>query len=177
DNSFYALLNGAFILQYHEDFQTTTMRTSNSSISDASENSQNDNELKEINATAFNNFLNEIKKDYQDADSQLYTALNKFMKHYQAAKSQSTSRLTSFLYNLNGGADPTARIKSGSMIRVQVESVKRRKTKGSGRKRKLLAAPKNKENSDPQIIPSWKKRNNGKKEHNLTENVMKNRPN
>jgi len=42
------------------------------------------------------------------------------------------------LYDLNRDLDPTARVKSCSMIRVQVESVKRRKIEGSsGRKRKL----------------------------------------
>ncbi|CAG8819385.1 12376_t:CDS:1, partial [Gigaspora rosea] len=75
------------------------------------------------------------------------------VEHYRAAKSQSIPRLTSFLYDINDSADPTAGIKSGSMIRVQVESVKRRKTEGSGCKRKLPATSKNKENYDPQVIP------------------------
>ena len=46
------------------------------------------------------------------------------------------------------------------MIRVQVESVKRRKTEGSsGTKRKLPAiVNQGKENPDPQTIPSRKKR-------------------
>ena len=77
---------------------------------------------------------------------------------------------------MNHLADLTARIKSGSMIRVQVESVKQRKTEGSGCKRKISAV-KNKENQDPHLIPSRKKRKAGKKEHNLSKNVEKNQPN
>ena len=63
------------------------------------------------------------------------------------------------------------------MIRVQVESVKRCKTEGSGRKRKLPVSVKEKENSDPQLIPSRKKRKTSKKEHKLSKNVLKNQPN
>ena len=63
------------------------------------------------------------------------------------------------------------------MIRVQVESVKRRKSEGSGRKRKLPANIKEKENSDPQVIPYRKKRTTSKKEHKLSKNVLKNQPN
>ena len=60
------------------------------------------------------------------------------MERYQAAKSVSIPRLTSFLYDISSNVDPTVRIRSGSMIRVQVESVKRRKTEGSSRKRNYL---------------------------------------
>jgi hypothetical protein len=75
---------------------------------------------------------------------------------------------------INHNLDPTINIRSGSMIRVQVESVKRR----MGRKRKLPAANiKEKENLDPQIIPSRKKRKTTKKEHKLSENILKNQPN
>ena len=77
------------------------------------------------------------------------------MKRYQAAKSVSIPRLISFLYDICSYADPTIRIRSGSMIRVQVESVKRRKMEGSGRKRKTSTI-KNKENLDPQTIPNRK---------------------
>ena len=62
------------------------------------------------------------------------------------------------------------------MIRVQVESVKRRKVEGSSdtRRRPFTA---NKENSDPQTVPSQKKRKIRKKEHNLSKNVLKNQMN
>ena len=54
---------------------------------------------------------------------------------------------------MNHHADLTACIKSGSMIRVQVESVKQRKTEGSGCKRKISAV-KNKKNQDSHLVPS-----------------------
>ena len=64
-------------------------------------------------------------------------------------------------------------IKSGAHIRVQVESVKRRKIEGGGTKRRLSVPVKNgKENFDPHTIPSRKKKK-GKKEHNLSKNVSK----
>ncbi len=108
---------------------------------------------------------------------QLCTALNKFEERYKAAKLKSTSRLASFLYDLNRDLDPTVNIRSGSMIRVQVESVKRRKTEGSGHKRKLPSIIKDKENLDPKVIPDRKRKKAGKKEHNLNKNVLKNQPN
>lgn len=98
------------------------------------------------------------------------------MKCYQAAKSVSIPRLTSFLYDISSHIDPTVRIRSGSMIRVQVKSVKRRKAEGSGHKRKLFNTN-NKENLDPQTIPNRKTRKAGKKEHNLSKNIEKNQPN
>ncbi|CAB5353787.1 unnamed protein product [Rhizophagus irregularis] len=60
-------------------------------------------------------------------------------------------------------------IKSGSMIRVQVKSIKRRKSgSSSGGKRKIAAnISEGKENMDPQIIPTRKKKKSGKKEHNF----------
>lgn len=131
--------------------------------------------IEEVVTSEVTLFLEEIKDDYQNSGSQFRTALNKFAERYQAAKSTSIPRLTSFLYNMNH-ADPTARIRSGSMIRVQVESVKRRKTGGSGRKRKISAV-KNKENQDPHLVPSRKTRKVGKKEHNLSKNVGKNQLN
>ena len=42
-------------------------------------------------------------------------------------------RLCSFLYDLNRNFDSIARVNSGSMIQVQVESVKRQKTERSGK--------------------------------------------
>jgi len=47
---------------------------------------------------------------------------------------------------------------------------------GSGRKRKLFNIN-NKENLDPQTIPSRKIRKAGKKEHSLSKNIEKNQPN
>jgi hypothetical protein len=44
------------------------------------------------------------------------------------------------------------------MIRVQVEFVKRRKTEGSGHRRKLPSTTKDKENLDLQNVPSQKTR-------------------
>lgn len=108
---------------------------------------------------------------------QLCTALNKFAEHYRAAKLKSIPRLASFLYEIDRNLDPTVNIRSSSMIRVQVESVKQRKSEGSERKRKLPASIKEKENSDPQFIPCRKKRRTSKKEHKLSKNVLKNQPN
>ena len=133
----------------------------------------------EIDCTSFAMFLEEVKADYQNCNPQLCTALDKFAERYRSAKSKSIPRLTSYLYDLNRDLDPTARIKSGSMIRVQVESVKRRKTEGSsGRKRK----PPNticeeKENMDPHVIPARKKKVTAKKSHNLSVHIAKNQPN
>ena len=70
------------------------------------------------------------------------------------------------------------RIKSEANIRVQVESIKRRKTEGGGSKRRLpISNNKGKENSDPMAIPARKKRKTAKKEHNLSRNILNNRPN
>ena len=64
------------------------------------------------------------------------------------------------------------------MIRVQVESVKRRKTGSSGsRKRKLPNTTcEDKENLDPHVIPTQKKVT-AKKSHNLSMHIAKNQPN
>jgi hypothetical protein len=79
---------------------------------------------------------------------------------------------------MNRDLDPTVRVKSGTNIRVQVESIKRRKIEGGGSKRRLpVSNYKGKENSDPMAIPVRKKRKTGKKEHNLSKNVLNNRPN
>ncbi|CAG8799838.1 30589_t:CDS:1, partial [Racocetra persica] len=113
--------------------------------------------------TSFMAFLEEVKKNYQNSDPQLYTTLNKFAKHYNVAKSKSISRLSSFLYDINCNIDPMARVKSGVPIRVQVESVKRRKANRHDTKRKLHG----KENKDFQTMPARKKRKANKKDHNL----------
>ncbi|CAG8853798.1 10194_t:CDS:1, partial [Gigaspora margarita] len=60
--------------------------------------------------------------------------------------------LISFLYNVNRNSDPLVHVKSGAKIRVQVESVKRRKTKSGVNKSG------SKENCDPHAIPAHKVR-------------------
>lgn len=100
------------------------------------------NTVSENDPDFFKSFIESIKYDYENGGSQLQLALEKFAERYNVAKSKSTTALTSFLYNINRNADPLTRIKSGAKIHVQVESVKRRKT--------------NKENVDPQVIPTRK---------------------
>ena len=131
----------------------------------------------EIDYTLFDMFLEEVKTDYRNTSPQLRTALDKFAERYRSAKSNSIPRLTSFLYDINRDLDPV-RVKSGSMIRVQVESVKRRKTGSSGgRKRKLPNTTcEDKENLDPHVIPARKKVM-AKKSHNLSMHIAKNQPN
>ena len=133
--------------------------------------------IEEIDISEFISFLKDIKEDYQNGGLQLRTALDKFKERYKVAKSKSIPRLASYLYDLNRDLDPTVNIRSGSMIRVQVESVKRRKTEGSGRKRRLPSITQDKENLDPQIIPNRKRKKLAKKEHNLSKNILKNQPN
>jgi len=123
-------------------------------ISCRESNKKNVENVKEVVMSEFVNFLEDIKEDYQNGGVQLRIALSKFEERYKAAKLKSTSRLASYLYDLHRDLDPTINIRSGSMIRVQVESVKQRKTEGSGRKRKLPSIIQDKENLDPQMIPS-----------------------
>jgi|ERR1043165_757952 hypothetical protein len=139
------------------------------------------NEEIEIDNSVFDTILEEIKVDYQNGGPQIRIALDKFVERYAAAKSKSIPRLCSFLYNPNHEnheLDPKSRVKSGSKIHVQVESIKRRKTEvsGSGR-RKLPTARKDKENLDPQVIPTRKKKKASKKVHNLNKNILANQPN
>ena len=90
-----------------------------------------DKENEDINdPTILISFLEAIKEDYQNCGLQFRTALNKFVERYFAAKSISIPRLSSFLYSIDRNVDAT-RVKSGAMIRVQVESAKRRKLEGS----------------------------------------------
>ncbi|CAG8578697.1 23361_t:CDS:2 [Gigaspora margarita] len=117
----------------------------------------------------------EQRSDYQNGGSQFCAALDKFTRRYHASKAISFTRLSSSLYNSN--ADPT-RIKSGAMIRVQIESTKRRNSESSGTRRKLhTKARTSKENLDPQTIPSRKKSKYNKKEHNLAKNISNNQLN
>ena len=76
------------------------------------------------NISAFTLFLKGIKDNYENDGVQLQSALNKFAERYIAAKLKSIPRLASFLYNIDCNLDPTVNIRSGSMIRIQVESVK-----------------------------------------------------
>ncbi|CAG8526938.1 20309_t:CDS:2, partial [Gigaspora rosea] len=80
--------------------------------------------IEKVDIPKFALFLENVKDDYQNGDTQLQTALNKFTEH------------------------PVVNVRSGSIIRVQVEFAKRRKLEGSGRKR-ILPPIINKENLDP----------------------------
>ncbi|EXX62115.1 uncharacterized protein OCT59_026461 [Rhizophagus irregularis] len=110
----------------------------------------NENNEDEIDKSALVTFLEEIKVDYENYGPQFRTAFDKFAKRYHASKSQSIPWLCSFLYDINRNVDPT-RVKSGSMICVQVESVKRRKSERSNGTRQKSSAivEGEKENSDP----------------------------
>ncbi|CAB5365354.1 unnamed protein product [Rhizophagus irregularis] len=176
DNSFYASLHAVTTPQ---DLQTKVGTSNNNTtieygVLSCKESNEN---VEIVDISAFTDFLEEVRRDYRDGGAQLRTALDKFAEHYKAAKLKSIPQLTSFLYDLNRDLDPMVNLRSGSMIRVQVESVKRRKTEGSGYKCKLPNIIKDKENLDPQNIPSCKTRKASKKEHNLSKNVLKNQPN
>ncbi len=136
-------------------------------------------ENEEIDDLTFTSFLEEVKLDYQDAGPALWTSLDKFKDRYNTAKSKSIPQLSSFLYDLDQSFEPAARLKSGPMIRVQVESIKRQKTERSGGGKRKLSGTINdeKENIDPQIIPAQKKKKTGKKDHNLSMHIAKNMPN
>ncbi|CAG8795132.1 25665_t:CDS:2, partial [Gigaspora margarita] len=86
------------------------------------------------NPEFFDTFIKTIKNDYKHCGPQLRAALEKLAERYNAAKAKSILVLTSFLYNVNRNSDPLGRVKSGAKIRVQVESVKRRKTESSVKK-------------------------------------------
>ncbi|CAB4489869.1 unnamed protein product [Rhizophagus irregularis] len=173
DSSFYASLHTKDV-QQSQVVSRTDMEISNNSVTiedrDSCENT-------EVNNSAFALFLEDKKNDYESGNMQLCSALNKFAERYKVAKLKSIPRLVSFLYDMNSNLNPVVNIRSGSMIRVQVESIKRRKTEGSGCKRKLPFSVKEKENLDPQVIPHRKKRKTNKKDHNLSENVLNNQLN
>ncbi|CAG8856032.1 10825_t:CDS:1, partial [Gigaspora margarita] len=115
----------------------------------------------DFDGLSFKNFLQEIEDDYMNCGPQLRMAFDKFAEQYKAAKSQSIGRVTTFLYDHKYNLDPSARIKSGAMIRVQPESVKRRKSNVKQR---------DKEN-DFQEIPKRKVQRTNKPRHNLCKNV------
>ncbi|CAG8737367.1 13189_t:CDS:2, partial [Gigaspora rosea] len=169
NESFYASLHARPTLQSQE----VSFDYAKAELSNNVEHEELIDEDKEIEMTSdlnFISFLNEVKSDYQSAGQPLRIALDKFKNRYNTAKSKFISRLSSYLYDLKNNLDPMARLKSGAHIRVQVESIKRCKVKGS---------TKNKENEmlNPQDIPVRKKRKTGKKEHNLGKNISKNQPN
>ncbi|CAB4441375.1 unnamed protein product [Rhizophagus irregularis] len=128
DCSFYASLHAEFIPLDREGIQMETTTPNNNLTIEHRESNKN----VEDDIITFINFLEEIKEDYSNGCAQLHTALNKFAECYKAAKLKSIPRLVSFLYDINRELDPAVNIRSGSMIRVQVESVKRQKTEGSG---------------------------------------------
>ncbi|CAG8720399.1 29658_t:CDS:2, partial [Racocetra persica] len=114
-------------------------------------------ETEKFDSSEFTSLL-VVNSDYQNGGSTLHATLNKFKDRYIAARTKSISRLSSFLYDINRDLDPMVHAKSDSRIRVQVESIRRRKTE-------MVTASKNKakETLDPQNIPVRKKKKNGKK--------------
>ncbi|CAG8567442.1 19128_t:CDS:2 [Gigaspora margarita] len=94
-----------------------------------------------------------VKDDYESCEPQLRAALEKMAERYNAAKAKSIPALTSFLHNMNPGTDPLVRMKSVAKIRVQIESIKHRKTKSSMKKSG------DKKNQDSQVIPACKNQN------------------
>ena len=60
------------------------------------------------------------------------------------------------------------------MIRVQVESIKRRKTVRANAKRKYSVSTGDNKENDPQNILKRKVRKTSKKEYNLGKNISKN---
>ncbi len=93
-----------------------------------------ENQESEFDHSSFDAFLEEVKEDYENCGSQFHIAFDKFTERYKAAKSKSISWLNTFLYDIKRDLDPLTHVKSDSIIRVQVESIKRRKTEGAGAK-------------------------------------------
>ncbi|CAB4419152.1 unnamed protein product [Rhizophagus irregularis] len=113
NNSFYASLYAVTTSQ-----NNTTIEYDVLSCKESNEN------VKIVDISAFTDFLKEVRRDYRNGGTQLRTALDKFMERYEAAKLKSIPRLTSFIYDLNHDLDSMVNLRSGSMIRIQVESVK-----------------------------------------------------
>ncbi|GES84202.1 hypothetical protein GLOIN_2v1883854 [Rhizophagus clarus] len=171
NNSFYASLRAGPIPQDQES--NSLFINNGTEWKKLEENREPEKETNEINDnSAIDTILEEIRVDYENGGPHLRTALDKFAERYTAAKSKSIPKLCSFLYDLNKDLD---QVSSGSMIRVQVESIRRRKTEKSGSKKRELLEEK--ENLDLQIIPSRKKKKTGKKEHNLSLHIAENRTN
>ena len=124
DNSFYASLHAGFAPQDREGLQTE-MRALNSNMNIEYGGKEANENIEEADISVFTNFLENIRADYQNGSTQLRTALNKFEERYMVAKSKSIPQLVSLLYDLNSHLDLKVNIRGGSMIRVQIESVKR----------------------------------------------------
>ncbi|RGB22605.1 hypothetical protein C1646_775823 [Rhizophagus diaphanus] len=120
DSSFYVSLYAEFIPLDWEGIQMETIMPNNTLTIKHRESNKN----VEDDIITFINFLEKIKKDYSNGYTQLYTALNKFAECYKVAKLKSILQLVSFLYDINCELDLAVNIRSGSMIHVQVESVK-----------------------------------------------------
>ncbi|RIB06228.1 hypothetical protein C2G38_2217654 [Gigaspora rosea] len=182
DSSFYASLRPGFTSQEYSPRSKASNRILETILKESvGPNERIDNcsveQIEEIKDSDLDIFLEEIKNDYQNAGSQYRTALDEFIERYRTSKSFSIPRLTSFLYNSNRNID-LPQVKSGAMIRTQVESVKRRKLEGtSGTRRLRNISNKVKENLDPQTIPCRKKRKVNKREHSLGKNIAKNQLN
>ncbi|CAG8545213.1 34975_t:CDS:2, partial [Racocetra persica] len=125
------------------------------------------------NQEFFDTFLKTIKDDYEHCRPQLRAALEKLAERYNAAKAKFILVLTSFLYNVNRNSDLLGRVKSGAKICVQVESVKHRKTESSIKK----SGDKENHDNDSHVISACKVRAIGKKRHNLSQNMNKNKLN
>ncbi|PKK61501.1 hypothetical protein RhiirC2_718369 [Rhizophagus irregularis] len=98
-----------------------------------------------------------IALGYIAKDSSFYASLHaEFTSQSLQTESETSNSNTTIEYGILSHKETNlmVNLRSGSMIRVQVESVKRRKTEGSGCKWKLPNTIKDKENLDPQNIPS-----------------------
>ncbi|CAB4439790.1 unnamed protein product [Rhizophagus irregularis] len=176
DSSFYASLRTEPAPQ-DQEFSLSSS-SFNNNIDKIIEQREPSGKNEEIDISTFTAFLDDVKMDYQNGGKTLRTALDKFKDRYNTAKSKSIPRLSSFLYDINRSMDPMTRVKGGANIRIQVESIKRRKMEGGGVKRRLpIPTNEGKENLDPHAIPTRKKRKTSKKKHNLSKNILKNRPN
>ncbi|RIB24670.1 hypothetical protein C2G38_2241878 [Gigaspora rosea] len=135
DRSFYASLQTEPFQLSQEHLLSSDAPNKNLDEATEYENFNESTEWRELNREGEDTgnisiFLEEIKADYENSSSQLCIALDKFAERYYRAKST-----------------------SGSTIRVQVESVKRRKPRSGSEKRNLFAINKENEDLDPHVIP------------------------
>ncbi|CAG8451957.1 3705_t:CDS:2 [Gigaspora rosea] len=156
DDFFYASLHN---IQYKSREINNILEETSSNTQDSPKLDIDEVTLIENNLTLFEQFFEAIKHDYESCGPQLQTALDKFAERYNMAKAKSVLALTTFLYNINCNTDLLVRMRSGTKIHVQIESVKRRKLVD------------NKENSDPHTIPAHKVRSVSKKGHRLSKNT------
>src|SRR6266498_1574316 len=131
------------------------------------ENQENkENQVVDFDSSSFDTFLKEVKNDYENCGPQLRVSLDKFAERYRVAKLQSIPRLSTLLYDIKRELDPSAR--------VQVESIKRRKSEGTSARRRYSINAGVDNNNNPQAIPKRKIRKVAKKEHNLSKNISNN---